>query len=1506
MRAENIDQAHAVLLEELDGFIVPFDAKRVKSLLDSTLTEKQCKSFLDSPSTNSIIVKKRWALTSAPSAERVLYQPIQKIVEAVLSHFKLSDSRQVYDTSRGRGIPSDTVEALKSSPDLFISANGEHFRVPPPGKAMHWYHCLTTIEVKKEGHAQSLNEMIAQTAYYARAQPTRSFVYSLLMTQKRVRLLCFDRVGAQYSKWANFRQDPSQLIRMIHFVCNANLHSLGIDKYVVFKDDKLQFTMRRDGKPYILTAEPIPRFIPTGLRGRATTCWTATGPEGESYIIKQQFVDKCRPPEHMILEELVNLQGVDLSTVGVCIFAQVYGWVSTTRGMHTAPETFHDRLLYRIVLSEYGNSIEHLDGKTRLDVLIAIRDAIVGHQALWNNGILHRDISTNNILYRKKNNDDALHRGVLIDFDMATRITGNPNYDIKADCRIGTRAFQSVSVLRSYETEVTPTCEPVPPSLHDYMDDLEAFFWVLFWITRENVAPGETAPLRPRLKVQALFEGPANQASDRKQNILFDCELYIALQPGWGPSFLQLIRKLGPFFYSAYDKRRLDRYRNNKAKTPQQLIDDSVEDYKTVIGHFDSAILSVRKEMDEEAACQAISDNQPVQYPTASHEPLNRDISDSRPKVPAPSFQAHTSSKRLRDTEAEPEQAVTNGSPDEDNRPDTPKPPPTKRTRTRSATAPMDRSTRSQRDQVVVVVPRSVTFSQDNSVTLIPSRNSDRPQTPPKPAQEFTVVNPVSTPSRVSYSALSMGAENIDQAHAVLLEELDGFIVPFDAKRVKSLLDSTLTERQCKSFLDSPSTNSIIVKKRWALTSAPSAERVLYQPIQKIVEAVLSHFKLSDSRQVYDTSRGRGIPSDTVEALKSSPDIFISATGEHFRVPPPGKTMHWYHCLTTIEVKKDNHGQSLNEMIAQTAYYARQTLSAQPTRSFVYSLLMTQKRVRLLCFDRVGAQYSEWANFRQDPSQLIRMIHFVCNANLHSLGIDKSVVFKDDKLQFTMRRDGKPYILTAEPTPRFIPMGLRGRATTCWNAKGPEGESYVIKQQFVNKCRTPEHEILEELMRLPGTDLSTVGVCEFAQVYGWVSTARGMGEVPEDFHDRFMYRIVLKEYGTPIDDLRDKTRLDVLVAIRDAILGHQILWRAGILHRDISNNNVLYRKKEESDTSYRGVLIDFDMSTVINRKDSNHKADFRTGTRMFQSISVLRSYITVTADGKPIPTVLHDHLDDLESFFWVLFWVTRENVAPGETASLLPMLQVRTKFEATADVASDRKYHILLDCGAADFIELQPGWGASFLELIKKLGQFFASAYATKRASKVPKTPQELTADSVADYETVIGYFDSAILSVEKEIEKEEAALQAVVSDQQPVQSCTASDETQDHDKVPAPNLQPRLLARTSSKRLRDIEVEAEQTVTNGSPDEDNRPGTPKPPPTKRARTRSATASTDRSTRSQSKQKAKGRSGQDAVNAEENLQEAGPSRGRRSSRNLGKTSTGTGSKTSASRSSKRK
>ena len=135
-------------------------------------------------------------------------------------------------------------------------------------------------------------------------------------------------------------------------------------------------------------------------------------------------------------------------------------------------------------------------------------------------------------------------------------------------------------------------------------------------------------------------------------------------------------------------------------------------------------------------------------------------------------------------------------------------------------------------------------------------------------------------------------------------------------------------------------------------------------------------------------------------------------------------------------------------------------------------------------------------------------------------------------------------------------------------------------------------------------------------------------------HNRVYRRIIIRDPGRPINEA--SSRVAVIkgfigtisskydsIYINDILLtclGHKSLLNAGILHRNVSIGNIMLTEKE--DDSFL-IDLDFAIRTIDNQSSGTPS---KTGTKIFIAIGAL------LGDS-------HSFMYDLESFFWVLFWI---------------------------------------------------------------------------------------------------------------------------------------------------------------------------------------------------------------------------------------------------------------------------
>ncbi|KAJ1851314.1 hypothetical protein LPJ73_003074 [Coemansia sp. RSA 2703] len=161
------------------------------------------------------------------------------------------------------------------------------------------------------------------------------------------------------------------------------------------------------------------------------------------------------------------------------------------------------RVHKRIATTPIGKPLRHLDCPLKLIKVMADVMRVHGRMR-WDADILHRDISTNNVLfYETKDGQDV--SGLLIDFDHAIDCSVS-NYRPHMD-RSGTLPFMSINNL---ETNV---------ELITGLDDWESALYMLCWIGtygfNANLAPSKE--VYGKLKIRKWCEGLLDDIVDSKR-----------------------------------------------------------------------------------------------------------------------------------------------------------------------------------------------------------------------------------------------------------------------------------------------------------------------------------------------------------------------------------------------------------------------------------------------------------------------------------------------------------------------------------------------------------------------------------------------------------------------------------------------------------------------------------------------------------------------------------------------------------------------------------------------------------------------------------------------------------------------------------------------------------------------------------------------------------------------------------------------------------------------------
>lgn len=399
----------------------------------------------------------------------------------------------------------------------------------------------------------------------------------------------------------------------------------------------------------------------------------------------------------------------------------------------------------------------------------------------------------------------------------------------------------------------------------------------------------------------------------------------------------------------------------------------------------------------------------------------------------------------------------------------------------------------------------------------------------------------------------------------------------------------------------------------------------------------------------------------------------------------------WAQILVPGELKSNPSADTPSDARLDLARYAREVLGAQDSRRFVLGFTLCGSLMRVWVFDRLGGIASEQFDINKDGLQFVSTILGFLWMSEEELGFDPTIMMANDQRFIEIKRHGATERLVLDKVMKRTRC-IAGRATTCWRAhrEGDQDAVFVVKDSWQHPERDDEGGLLRdatikgvvhlaryyyhETVQVRGKDddvqgnvrkgLDVTKTTNYPQHRSPLATRRTLGPssasrsrkvagskrssdqtstpMPSSkrhcspsptvagsdvLPNRVHRRVILSDHGIPIYEAASRGLL--LGALADCIQGHESLrQKAGLLHRDISIGNLMVGKDS------RGFLIDLDLAIKEERVAASG-AKGKTGTRAFMAIGALLGE-------------QHSFMHDLESFFWVLFWICIHCDGPGE------------------------------------------------------------------------------------------------------------------------------------------------------------------------------------------------------------------------------------------------------------------
>ncbi|KAF6765539.1 hypothetical protein DFP72DRAFT_1058122 [Ephemerocybe angulata] len=384
----------------------------------------------------------------------------------------------------------------------------------------------------------------------------------------------------------------------------------------------------------------------------------------------------------------------------------------------------------------------------------------------------------------------------------------------------------------------------------------------------------------------------------------------------------------------------------------------------------------------------------------------------------------------------------------------------------------------------------------------------------------------------------------------------------------------------------------------------------LYAPLVKLLNSIIGvsgNSKTRNGTRQAVSAKGKQLHKRVVES-EVSPDIVFKATGSSFelpranRVPNVDAHVGYTNITTAIELRLDSTTNDVERTatkeVQRMCISAKEIFFQQPNRLFLYTLVVTEERVRLIQFDRAGVLYSPLFNYHDDPDTFIRIVVGLSSMDDAELGLDTSVQFQviDMKALGTIRvLDPKTNEFTNYKMRSVDPFLRReelfGRGTRMWDVEDADGTRLYVKDAWIDPNLTPEYIILLKAKGVKGVQQIVDYEDRLGRPYGEIRYFRPRCD-PDyfPFVNKCFQRLVTVRYGVGITT-RNKTEAEVLGALYDAIKAHERLLDSGILHCDISLGNILFGGPNAPD-GLAGILIDLDLA--IKTQHDKYPIDGRT------------------------------------------------------------------------------------------------------------------------------------------------------------------------------------------------------------------------------------------------------------------------------------------------------------------------
>ncbi|KAI0792916.1 hypothetical protein C8Q75DRAFT_731483 [Abortiporus biennis] len=306
--------------------------------------------------------------------------------------------------------------------------------------------------------------------------------------------------------------------------------------------------------------------------------------------------------------------------------------------------------------------------------------------------------------------------------------------------------------------------------------------------------------------------------------------------------------------------------------------------------------------------------------------------------------------------------------------------------------------------------------------------------------------------------------------------------------------------------------------------------------------------------------------------------------------------------------------------------------------------------------------------------------------------------------------------------PRVSPRSPFGRSTKGFVALDMD----EMKLKFLKDCWRYDderyHPELEVYKRLQAANVENIAKVDGG---GDVVDAQGVPQVTAaheyisvletEYLALVHYRLLIRQLGTPLKEYCNSRMLCYYILL--ALLGHEGAFKAGVLHRDVSPNNIMIDEAPEN-IGEEAFLLDWDLCRYVDELDDGPTQKNRSGTWAFIS-SLLLKY----------PSKQHELADDLESFVHILHWFCLRFHAHDLTVYQLSTILTSVYFEAHPqggyDQGGDNKLKIMKD-GKPPFQLDEDKVDPGLIKIVNTVSSLCSEHYATVNFSELEASSAKL------------------------------------------------------------------------------------------------------------------------------------------------------------------------------------